>query len=160
MHRDSLERIGLASANFKPAFALATKICIPFLVPAYAIVAYRGFRGEWNLWFSFLGYPIWAFVQEYALLGFVANRLEEAISSRAWIPWLNGLLFASAHLPNPVLTIATFISGTLFTALFFKRRHLVPAAVFHALFGVAICMAFNNFPGIMSVGPGYLRRFQ
>lgn len=158
-HGDSLERIGLAKRHFWPSLKRTALITGPFFIGLLLLARGKEFRTEWSWWFSLLGYPVWAFAQEYALLGFIANRLEDALSNhRHMVPWINGLLFALVHTPNPALMSVTFVSGVLFTHLFFWRRHLVSLAFVHALFGIALNLAFSDINGVMSVGPAYLHR--
>lgn len=158
-HRDTAQRIGLTLENFWPAMRLLLPWALPVLAALLIYGWSKRYAMEWNLWFVFLGYPIWGFAQEYTLLGFVANRLEDGLPEKqGLVPWLNGFLFSLAHLPNPVLMLATFISGVLFTSVFFRRRNLLAPALIHALVGVAISLAFADIHGIMSVGPGYSRR--
>ncbi len=159
IHGDSWERIGFAKKNFWPNLRWSFAVGVPLLIPLVIIAARKEYQGEWNLLFMMLVYPIWGFVQEYALLGFVANRLEDGLPDhKRMIPWNNGFLFAMAHLPNPALICVTFVAGTLFTAIYFKHRHLIPLALVHAAFGIAINLAFGHIRGIMSVGPGYWAR--
>lgn len=157
-HHDSLEKIGLARRNFWPSMKIVLPITVPLLFPLIIFAIFKKSPSSWDWKFNLLGYPVWSFVQEYVLLSFFANRLDEAIPQKTLIPWLNGFLFGLAHLPNPVLTVVTFISGVLFTHLFFKKRHLIALALMHALFGIVISLAFGDIYGIMSVGPAYLKR--
>lgn len=158
-HGDSRERIGLAAAAFWPTARLVAPIAILFAAPLFAMGWAKRFWWDWDIAWSFLGYPVWSFAQEYAVLGFVNNRLEDALGNhRAVVPWLNGLLFSFAHIPNPILMTATFIAGVTFTMIFERRRHLIPIALAHALIGVGISLAFADVYGVMSVGPGYVHR--
>jgi membrane protease YdiL (CAAX protease family) len=158
-HGDSRQRIGLDKESFWPTVRLAYPIALPFVLPLVYVITQRGSFATWDWRFSFFGYPIWGFAQEYALLGFLANRLDDGLNGRRnIIPWINGFLFALAHAPNPMLMTATFVSGTLFTALFFRRRNLWAYALLHAVFGILINLSFGHIHGIMSVGTSYSRR--
>jgi len=158
-HGDSRERIGFDNALFWPALKSALPYALPVMVPLLFLLLQRPNFTTWNWKFSFFGYPFWSFAQEYVVLGFMANRFEDGLPShRRLIPWINGFLFSIAHLPNPILMTATFISGTLFTYLFFKKRNLLAYALLHALFGILITMAFGHIHGSMSVGTSYTRR--
>lgn len=158
LHKDSWERIGLSAQQFWPNLKLTLKFCTPFIVGLWLYAWPHRYEGLWNSWFSFLGYPFWAFVQEYTLLGFVANRLDDGIGRPQLVSWINGFLFGMAHLPNPVLMCVTFFSGVLFTHIFFRHRHLVPLSLVHAIFGVGISVGLGWINGVMSVGPGYYLR--
>jgi hypothetical protein len=158
-HNDSLERVGLAWKNFWPTVRELAPIALPVVGALFAIAIWRGQRSVWDRWFSFFGYPIWAFVQDYTMLGFVANRLEDAVGERPRIiASINGILFGLVHLPNPVLTPVTMVAGAVFTHVFLTRRHLIPIAIVHGLVGLGIARAFSDVTGIMSVGPAYLAR--
>lgn len=156
LHKDTLERIGLASEHFWPCLRLVVFAGLPIVVPLIVIGLSKRAHWPWDLAFAVAGYPVWGFAQEYALLGFVNNRLEDVMIGRESLtPWINGLLFSMAHLPNPVLMVVTFAAGVVFTMVFRRHRHLVPIALMHAAVGVGISLAFADINGIMSVGPGY-----
>jgi len=156
LHEDGRERIGFNSSQFLPCLGWAALVTIPVVVPLAFLAAKARFFWPWNLAWSLAGYPLWGFAQQYTLLAFVNNRLEDALPGReALLPWINGFLFSMAHLPNPVLMFFTFVAGVAFTAIFRRHRHLIPLALAHAIVGVAISLAFANINGVMSVGPGY-----
>ena len=158
-HGDTLERVGLSWKGFWPSLKEAGAVALPFLAPLYWMAFRRGFEGDWNVWFSVLGYPFWGFAQEYALLGFIANRLEDGFATRRrMVPWISGALFSAVHFPNPVLMALTFLSGVIFTIVFFRHRNLAALALIHALVGIGITFAFGDIQGIMSIGPGYESR--
>jgi|ERR1044071_115833 hypothetical protein len=158
LHKDSLERIGLKGEKLIPSAKLVAPwlvLLVPLIIAGWGKTPPEG----WDFWFAILGYPIWGFAQEYVLLGFVANRLEDALPHHLFlVPWINGFLFSMAHLPNPILMGMTMVSGTVFTRIFLRERHLIPPALAHALFGIALSFAFGSLNGAMSVGPGYLSR--
>lgn len=165
-HKDSAARLGLTANQFFPALKRLAIVAVPLAIPLYAMAAMKGFQGDWNLWFSVLGYPVWGFAQQYVLLAFMANRLEEGFSSDGksrnisvrLVPWVNGFLFAAIHYPNPILMTATAIAGVLFTSVFLRHRNLYAPALIHALFGVGLSFAFGDIYGSMTVGPGYFYR--
>lgn len=158
-HGDSIDRIGLARRNFLPALRLLMIVSAPFLLVLIALAWGKPFPPGWGGAFAVLGYPVWGFIQEYALLGFVANRLEDVAPGRSSaLALVNGALFSLAHLPNPVLMPITFVSGTLFTWVFYRRRHLVPPALVHAAAGILLSLITSRADGLMSVGPAYIRR--
>jgi membrane protease YdiL (CAAX protease family) len=67
------------------------------------------------------------------------------------------VLFALAHLPNPILTSVTLFWGFAACLLFLRYRNLYPLALAHAILGIAIAI---TVPGPvdhnMRVGLGYL----
>jgi membrane protease YdiL (CAAX protease family) len=158
IHRDSLERVGLHPKNFGRAMRMSAPWFLPVVILA-AVAWGKKAPSGWDFWFSLFGYPVWAFAQDYALLSFIGNRLEDALpTEKLLVAPLNAALFSAVHYPNPILMVATFIGGWVFTSIFMKTRHLVPLALLHAAFGVGISLATSDMYGAMSVGPGYNRR--
>jgi membrane protease YdiL (CAAX protease family) len=103
-----------------------------------------------------LDYAIWALVQQFILQSFFFVRLEELVgSARAVI--VTALLFSAAHLPNPVLTVATFLGALFFCEMFRRYRSIYPLGLAHALLGITIALTIPNFLlHHMRVGIGYL----
>ncbi len=158
-HGDTRHRVGFSPAEFWPCLRAVLVVCVPLLIPLSFFAWKNRFFAPWNALFEVAGYPLWSFAQEYAMLGFVTNRLEDALDEKTnLIPWINALLFAMAHLPNPVLMTVTFVSAVVFTKIFRAHRHLIPISLAHAVFGTAIGLALSQINGVMSVGPGYYLR--
>lgn len=158
-HHDTRGRIGLTFSGT----GRSLKLLLPWVLPVALVLFIIGWpkrhQADWNLLFSILGYPVWGLVQEYTLLGFVANRLEDGWPERKpLLPWINGFLFSLVHLPNPVLMTTTLVAGVLFTRVFYRERNLYAPALVHALVGVGISLALADVYGVMSVGPGYFKR--
>jgi membrane protease YdiL (CAAX protease family) len=103
------------------------------------------------------GYALWAFLQEFLLLGFILPRLLRLLPGKNAAVLAAAGLFALAHLPNPILTPATLIWGVAAGSLFLRYRNLYTLALAHAIFGIAIA---TTIPGPvthhMKVGLGYL----
>jgi len=102
-------------------------------------------------------YGFWAFEQEFILQSFIFLNLEQILGTRSAI--LNStLLFTSAHVPNPLLTLCTFVGGLLFTSVFARYRNLWTVGIVHALLGLTIAFtAPDSINHHMRVGLGYLR---
>jgi membrane protease YdiL (CAAX protease family) len=66
-------------------------------------------------------------------------------------------IFSLAHLPNPILTVVTFVWGLTACLLFLRYRSLYTLAVAHAILGATLAMSVPG-PVIrnMRVGLGYL----
>lgn len=106
---------------------------------------------------AFWGYAIWSLVQQFLLQDFVLLRLLRLLPSQ-WSAIIAAVsLFALAHLPNPVLTIATMLWGFAACLLFLRYRNLYILGITHAIFGICIAV---TVPGPIShnmrVGLGYL----
>ncbi|MFN0118287.1 MAG: type II CAAX prenyl endopeptidase Rce1 family protein [Elusimicrobiota bacterium] len=158
-HSDSREKIGFSLNSFWPNFRDVGPAGILISLPFFAISWGKELPVGWNIWFALIGYPIWAFAQEYVLLSFIGNRLSDSLPhQKNLIPWINGMLFSLTHFPNPILMTATFIGGIVFTWAFLRNRNLISISLIHGLIGVAISLGCADIPGAMSVGPGYLKR--
>jgi hypothetical protein len=104
------------------------------------------------------GYMIWAFMQQFILQTYFLARLMRLLPSRTLAVFTAAAMFASAHLPNPLLTAATFLWGAAACALFMRYRNLYSLGAIHAVLG--LCVAFtvpNAVHHHMRVGLGYLR---
>ena len=155
-HDDSLDRVGLSPTEFEACARAVARYALPVAVAIAPIAWKNRMWAPWSSTFAVAMYPVWAFAQEYALLAFAANRLEDGLPGRErLVPWVNGLLFALAHLPNPVLMTATFVGGVVFTRTFLRHRNLLPIVAAHAVIGLLLSLAASPISGVMSVGPGY-----
>lgn len=82
-------------------------------------------------------YPLWALLQQAALLIAIAPRTLLISRNRTGAAaLLAGLAFALLHLPNFALMLATAAGGTLWAALGFRHRALLPLAASHAVLGL------------------------
>jgi membrane protease YdiL (CAAX protease family) len=66
-------------------------------------------------------------------------------------------MFSLAHLPNPILTVLTFIFGLAACLIFLRYRNLYSLGIAHAILGVTLAITLPA-PLIrnMRVGLGYL----
>lgn len=84
---------------------------------------------------------IWALAQQFLLQSFFFRRLEHVMRSGGRAVIGAAFLFASAHVPNPVLVPVTLAGGLLLSAVFRRYRNLYPLAVAHAV--VALSLAIS-----------------
>jgi membrane protease YdiL (CAAX protease family) len=107
---------------------------------------------------TYWAYALWACVQQLLLQGFFLPRFLGLLRNQAYAALLAAVLFALAHLPNPILTPVTLVWGLAACLLFLRYRNLYPLAMAHAIFGITIAI---TVPGPvdhnMRVGLGYLR---
>jgi len=102
-------------------------------------------------------YVIWALLQEFMLQSFFFTRLEELVGSSRAV-WVTGTLFAAFHLPNPILTACTLISGLVFCEMFRRYRSIFPLGISHAALGLTLALTVPD--GLLyhlRVGIGYLQ---
>lgn len=155
-HGDSRERLGLSPGWLKPSMRSTIKMAGPILLVLALWAVFSPPPPLRKLVFWILGYPLWAFAQEYALLAFAANRLRDGLGGRPrLIALVNGVLFAAIHFPNPMLMVACLLSGAAFTWIFLKTPHLVPPALAHALGGALLSWIFLSQYNAMMVGPAF-----
>lgn len=107
--------------------------------------------------FSFGGYAVWSLVQQMLLQGYFFLRLQRLVPNAYWAAVIAAVVFATAHLPNPILTPATLIWGLTACLVYLRWRNIYPLAIAHAIFGICIAVTIPA-PVIrnMRVGLGYL----
>jgi hypothetical protein len=103
------------------------------------------------------GYGLWAFAQQILLQDFFLRRMLRLVARETVAVLVAAGIFSLAHLPNPILTVVTFLWGLIACTLFLRYRNLYPLGVAHALLGITIAVAVPG-PMIrnMRVGLGYL----
>jgi membrane protease YdiL (CAAX protease family) len=110
---------------------------------------------QWIL--AFGGYTVWSLAQQFLLQGYFLARLVRLVPSATVAAVTAAIIFAAAHLPNPILTLLTLLWGLAACLVFLKTRNIWPLAMAHAIFG--ICVAITVPATVlhnMRVGLGYL----
>ena len=105
----------------------------------------------------FVGYIIFACVQQFLLQDFFLLRLLKAGIPQQGAVFAAASIFALAHLPSPILTVLTFIWGLTAAAWFLHYRSLYALAVAHVILGITLAICIPG-PVVhnMRVGLGYL----
>jgi membrane protease YdiL (CAAX protease family) len=89
----------------------------------------------------FLLLPVWGFVQQYVMQGFI-NRRAQLVWGRGWPSvLLVGLIFGLLHLPNLWLTIATFLGGAILAYIYQRVPNLLALALAHGLVSLLLVSA-------------------
>ncbi len=102
-------------------------------------------------------YFVWALVQQFILQSFFYVRVETSVGSNWRAVAVTALLFGIAHIPNPVLTPATFAGALFFCACFRKYRTIYPLAIAHGVLGLALAISVPDaLLRHMRVGIAYL----
>ncbi len=101
------------------------------------------------------GYVLWTIYQQFLLQDYFMPRLTRVLNTDAAIAFA-AVLFAMAHLPNVVLTVATLVWGAVSCALFRRCRSVVLLGITQGLLGLcfAVCVP-DAYLHHMRVGLGY-----
>jgi hypothetical protein len=105
-----------------------------------------------------LGYALWALMQQFILQIYVLMRFLRIGIRRNSAIALATILFAAAHIPNPLLVALTSIWGAVSCALFLRYRNLYTLALAHGILGMTLAVTIPNpIARHMRVGLGYLQ---
>jgi hypothetical protein len=103
------------------------------------------------------GYLLWALEQQFILQDYVLLRLLRILPNQSAALIAAAVLFSIAHLPSPVLTLATFAWGIAACALFLRYRNLHALGLAHGILGLCIAVSVPDvLTHHMMVGAGYL----
>ncbi|HUH63789.1 MAG TPA: CPBP family glutamic-type intramembrane protease [Terracidiphilus sp.] len=106
---------------------------------------------------AYFAYAVWSFVQQFLLQSFFLLRFLRLFPAPRGAALFAAVLFALAHLPNPVLVPVTFLWGLAACRIFLRYRNLYPLALAHAIFGIVIAITVpGHLVHNMRVGLGYL----
>ncbi len=157
VHGDTLKEIGLRVDNLGRALRL---LALPTAGAALLILAAGLAFGSVNLgdrfFFHLKSLPLWTLAQQYALQGFLHRRVQD-LCGKGWksILWV-AAIFSALHLPNPMLTVGTFLGGALWAWTFQREPNLLALMVSHTLLSAVLA---NSLPPWilpnMKVGWGY-----
>lgn len=110
------------------------------LLAAWAVGSIHDLHGARTPFWHFVGYVVWALVQQFLTQSFIYTRVEALVGGRRAV-LITGVLFGFAHIPNPVLMAATLVMGWVFSDVFRRYRNLYPLAIAHAVLGLALAIA-------------------
>jgi membrane protease YdiL (CAAX protease family) len=103
-------------------------------------------------------YLLWAFLQQFMLQDYFLLRLLRLLPSKTGAVLVAAVLFASAHVPNPLLVVVTLFWGAAACTLFLRYRDLYSLGLAHAIVGMCLAITVPNaVHHHMRVGLGYLR---
>ena len=104
------------------------------------------------------GYLVWAFLQQFMLQDYFLLRLLRLLPSRIAAVSAAAILFATVHLPNPLLVVVTLFWGAAACILFLRYRDLYSLGLAHGILGMCLAITVPNaVHHHMRVGLGYLR---
>jgi len=162
LHRDSFQNLGMGSHGFISGLKA---LAVPTLIIAASLILIGEGGGAFFNWslnadkLEGLGrYFAWCLFQQFGLQSFFTNRLLAVFRDPNRTAWICAAVFASFHIPNPVLLPVTFIGGFVLTRVFIAYRNLVPLAIAQAIVGSLLSIALPaSWHHGLRVGPGYYR---
>jgi membrane protease YdiL (CAAX protease family) len=103
-------------------------------------------------------YFAWCVLQQLLFQNLVYRRIRQSLGAGWGAAVLAGTLFASAHLPNPVLVPATLIWGTISARIFERFPNLVAIALLQTLLSsLLLWLTPLTWNHQFHIGPGYWR---
>jgi hypothetical protein len=160
VHRDSVEQLGLTLRGLRSSaqtiLPLAVALFVPGVMYGFASGKLLPTAPGTRTLVSFAGYGLWSLFQQYLTQSYFHNRLLRLVQDRHVSSLLVALMFGGAHIPNPILMIATTFGGFILAEVFARSRNIYPLALAHTVGGFLIA-ALSPAALIhnMRVGPGY-----
>ncbi len=159
-HRDTFTTLGLTLSNLRPSaqavLPLAAAIFIPLLIYGFANGSLHFIAPRSRTLISFVGYGVWCIFQQYLMQSYFHNRLMKLIANRHITSAVVAVMFGAAHIPNPILMIATTLGGLLLAEIFARYRNIWPLALAQTVGGFLIAaLSPASLIHNMRVGPGY-----
>ena len=164
LRRENLVTLGLGPRGFASSLwvvgtALAAAAGITWA--AFRLHTLHPLFGQAPVFAHIWGYIVWAIMQQFLLQSYFLARCLRLTQSRWLAVVAVALLFAIAHIPNPVLTLATFVWGIFCCILFLRYRNLYTLGIAHGILGICFAVAVpDHFHHHMRVGLGYLHYHQ
>jgi hypothetical protein len=161
-----IKRVDLEGLGLRPSGGRCWILimALGFLVGGLLVFLARGFhtlhplRGAGPLVFHVIGYFLWAFEQQFILQDYFLFRLTRILPGEPAAVIATATLFATAHLPGLVLTMASLLWGIACCSLFLRCRNLYALGIAHGILGLAVAIsAPEAVTHHMMVGLGYLR---
>lgn len=137
---ETLRDLGFRFDNFLQAVKL---LLLPMLLAAGFALLAGWWLGEgvnflrWHADRPILGQLLlgfgWGLVQQYVLQSFI-NRRAQVIWGPGWFSiLLVAVIFAGLHLPNPWLTVITFVGGLVWATVYQRAPNIFALAVSHSV---------------------------
>jgi len=143
VRQETAREIGWRLDNF---FRAARLLALPTIIIAAVLVglgllmkSLRFDRQQVIQWSWTL--PLWGLAQQYVLQGFINSRAQ-ALYGQGWRSmFLVASIFALLHLPNPWLSVATFVGGFIWAYVYQRAPNLLALALSHALMSMILALS-------------------
>jgi len=153
-------RWGLDGPALLPASRRALVLTLPVVLVTCVLAFARNstfFPGVRDLALTFGFLFVWALGQQFALQTVIFEESFRTVKDRRKAALIAAALFAALHLPNPFLTVATWLGGLAWCCIYGRNPNVLPLAVSHAICSMAVMAAFSReVTGGMRVGYSYL----
>lgn len=157
---EGLKPMGLCTANLRRSFwavGLAAGVAIAAVCMAGRLHTLHTPTTLGSTVRHFVGYALWATVQEIILQCFFVVRSLRLLKNGTLAAMFSACLFSMAHLPNLVLSLITLVCGLAACLFYLHYRNVWLLAVAHAVLGIAIAITVPvNLDHNMRVGISYL----
>ena len=160
LQKRSLQQLGIGAHGFLPSLWVAPAglaAALLMMLAGWSAGTLHGLYGPNPVLYHSFGYALWAIEQEFILQSFFYLNVEQIAGNRLRSAVIATVLFAAAHLPNPLLVAATLAIGICFTQLFRRYRNIYALGIAHGLLGLALAVSVpDHVHHHMRVGLGYL----
>lgn len=103
----------------------------------------RGLRSDkLQIWQWVVWLPVWGLIQQYVLQGFINRRAQIVWGRGARSVLVVACVFALLHLPNPWLSVATFVGGAVWAWVYQRAPNLPALALSHAVLSLVLASSF------------------
>jgi hypothetical protein len=159
-HRDTPHQLGLTwralAASASITLPLTLALFIPAVIYGFASRSLVPLAPDRRTLAAFASYGLWCLFQQYLAQAYFHNRLMSVVHNRHLSSLLVAVMFGAAHLPNPILLVATTLGGFALAEIFARHRNIWPLALAQAVGGFLIgALSPPALIHNMRVGPGY-----
>lgn len=160
LRRNQYRPIGLGVAGLLPSLwivGIAIALFCAGIGAARRLHTLHPLYGPLPVVAHILAYTLWALMQQFILQVYVLLRLLRLGLRRAPAVALAAILFALAHIPNPILVPVTLVWAALSSLLYLRYRNLYSLALAHGILGMCLAVCIPNaVHHHMRVGLGYM----